>query len=99
MQQQYKECQELLGLYQQYLSQQQAQLNQSIAQLSQEAALSKVRYKVPPSNSNTCEEEQKHICLKHMQGAPCPTAEGCNNSEQITMEALFSPPGLICRQH
>lgn len=46
MQQQYKECQELLGLYQQYLSQQQAQLNQSIAQLSQEAALSKVRYKV-----------------------------------------------------
>ncbi|XP_075870429.1 protein hinderin isoform X2 [Nelusetta ayraudi] len=41
MQQQYKECQELLGLYQQYLSQQQAQLNQSIAQLSQEAALSK----------------------------------------------------------
>lgn len=58
MQQQYKECQELLGLYQQYLSQQQAQLNQSIAQLSQEAALSKVRCKVRPSNSNTCKEEK-----------------------------------------
>ncbi|XP_028301670.1 protein hinderin isoform X2 [Gouania willdenowi] len=34
LRQQYRECQELLGLYQQYLSQQQAQLNQSIAQLS-----------------------------------------------------------------
>lgn len=43
MQQQYRECQELLGLYQQYLSQQQAKLNQSIAQLSQEQAHSKVR--------------------------------------------------------
>lgn len=60
MQQQYKECQELLGLYQQYLSQQQAQLNQSIAQLSQEAALSKVRDKV----SYLCEEEKKNICAR-----------------------------------
>ncbi|KAK5872838.1 hypothetical protein PBY51_013500 [Eleginops maclovinus] len=42
LQQQYRECQELLGLYQQYLSQQQAKLNQSIAQLSQEPAHSKV---------------------------------------------------------
>ena len=33
LQQQYKECQELLGLYQQYLAQQQEKLNQSIAQL------------------------------------------------------------------
>lgn len=44
LQQQYRECQELLGLYQQYLSQQQAKLNQSIAQLSQAPAQSKVRY-------------------------------------------------------
>ncbi|KAM6980659.1 protein hinderin [Aplochiton taeniatus] len=36
LQQQYRECQELLGLYQQYLSQQQEKLNHSIAQLSQE---------------------------------------------------------------
>ncbi|XP_026161739.1 protein hinderin isoform X2 [Mastacembelus armatus] len=42
LQQQYKECQELLGLYQQYLSQQQAKLNQSIAQLSQVSAHTKV---------------------------------------------------------
>nr|XP_046240358.1 protein hinderin [Scatophagus argus] len=42
LQQQYRECQELLGLYQQYLSQQQAKLNQSIVQLSQEQAHSKV---------------------------------------------------------
>ncbi|KAL0978179.1 hypothetical protein UPYG_G00167090 [Umbra pygmaea] len=34
LQHQYRECQELLGLYQQYLSQQQEKLNQSIAQLS-----------------------------------------------------------------
>ncbi|XP_071372681.1 protein hinderin isoform X2 [Centroberyx affinis] len=40
--QQYRECQELLGLYQQYLSQQQENLNQSIAQLSQPPAHSKV---------------------------------------------------------
>lgn len=37
LQQQYKECQELLGLYQEYLSQQQAKLNQSITQLIQES--------------------------------------------------------------
>ncbi|XP_068171653.1 protein hinderin [Antennarius striatus] len=42
LQQQYRECQELLGLYQQYLSQQQAKLNESIAQLIQEPAHSKV---------------------------------------------------------
>ncbi|XP_053172302.1 protein hinderin [Scomber japonicus] len=42
LQQQYRECQELLGLYQQYLSQQQAKLNQSISQLSQGPAHSKV---------------------------------------------------------
>ncbi|KAM4612504.1 protein hinderin isoform 2-T2 [Polymixia lowei] len=42
LQQQYRECQELLGLYQQYLSQQQEKLNQSIAQLSHPPAHSKV---------------------------------------------------------
>ncbi|XP_068599079.1 protein hinderin [Brachionichthys hirsutus] len=42
LQQQYRECQELLGLYQQYLSQQQAKLNESITQLTQEPAHSKV---------------------------------------------------------
>ncbi|XP_072238700.1 protein hinderin isoform X2 [Leuresthes tenuis] len=42
LQQQYRECQELLGLYQQYLSQQQTKLNQSIAQLSQPPTHSKV---------------------------------------------------------
>ncbi|XP_054640587.1 protein hinderin isoform X2 [Dunckerocampus dactyliophorus] len=42
LQQQYRECQELLGLYQQYLSQQQMKLNQSIAELSQAQAHCKV---------------------------------------------------------
>ncbi|CAL8337992.1 unnamed protein product [Lota lota] len=40
LQQQYKECQELLGLYQQYLSQQQEKLNQSIAQLHSKVSAS-----------------------------------------------------------
>ncbi|KAG5272852.1 hypothetical protein AALO_G00170000 [Alosa alosa] len=35
LKQQYRECQELLSLYQQYLSQQQDKLNQSIAELNQ----------------------------------------------------------------
>ncbi|XP_077430097.1 protein hinderin isoform X2 [Vanacampus margaritifer] len=42
LQQQYRECQELLGLYQQYLTQQQIKLNQSIAELSQAQAHYKV---------------------------------------------------------
>uniref|UniRef100_A0A4W4G5S1 Protein hinderin n=1 Tax=Electrophorus electricus TaxID=8005 RepID=A0A4W4G5S1_ELEEL len=42
LQQQYRECQELLGLYQHYLSQQQEKLNQSIAQLTQSRSHSKV---------------------------------------------------------
>ncbi|CAB1440790.1 unnamed protein product [Pleuronectes platessa] len=42
LQHQYRECQELLGLYQTYLSQQQAKLNESIAQLSQAPAHNKV---------------------------------------------------------
>nr|XP_019941924.1 PREDICTED: protein hinderin [Paralichthys olivaceus] len=42
LQQQYRECQELLGLYQKYLSQQQSKLNESIAQLSQAPAHNKV---------------------------------------------------------
>ncbi|XP_061688039.1 protein hinderin isoform X2 [Syngnathoides biaculeatus] len=42
LQQQYRECQELLGLYQQYLTQQQIKLNQSIAELSQAQADYKV---------------------------------------------------------
>ncbi|XP_037831193.1 protein hinderin isoform X2 [Kryptolebias marmoratus] len=48
LQRQYRECQELLGLYQQYLTQQQAKLNQSIAQLSQQ----------PPSHSKVLSSEE-----------------------------------------
>lgn len=44
LQQQYKECQELLGLYQQYLSQQQEKLNQSISQLNHSRSHCKVIY-------------------------------------------------------
>ncbi|XP_059382038.1 protein hinderin [Carassius carassius] len=45
LQQQYRECQELLGLYQQYLSQQQEKLNKSITLLNQSCSHSKI-----PSN-------------------------------------------------
>ncbi|KAM9813686.1 protein hinderin [Neosynchiropus ocellatus] len=49
MQQQYRECQELLGLYQQYLSQQQVKLNQSISELNQMST----QNKVPPNAGST----------------------------------------------
>ncbi|XP_067280298.1 protein hinderin [Pseudorasbora parva] len=42
LQQQYRECQELLGLYQQYLSQQQEKLNKSITLLNQSCSHSKI---------------------------------------------------------
>uniref|UniRef100_A0A8C1AQS4 Zgc:162344 n=1 Tax=Cyprinus carpio carpio TaxID=630221 RepID=A0A8C1AQS4_CYPCA len=42
LQQQYQECQELLGLYQQYLSQQQEKLNKSITLLNQSCSNSKI---------------------------------------------------------
>ncbi|KPP66158.1 hypothetical protein Z043_115371, partial [Scleropages formosus] len=42
LQQQYRECQELLGLYQQYLTQQQEKLNESIAQLQHSGSKQKV---------------------------------------------------------
>lgn len=45
LQQQYRECQELLGLYQQYLSQQQEKLNKSITLLNQSCSHSKVSTK------------------------------------------------------
>ncbi|XP_077104781.1 protein hinderin isoform X2 [Siphateles boraxobius] len=42
LQHQYRECQELLGLYQQYLSQQQEKLNKSITLLNQSCSHSKI---------------------------------------------------------
>ncbi|XP_014023374.1 protein hinderin [Salmo salar] len=50
LQQQYRECQELLGLYQQYLSQQQEKLNQSIAQLSHSRSSHSNSHKKAPSS-------------------------------------------------
>uniref|UniRef100_A0A8C8DI63 Zgc:162344 n=1 Tax=Oryzias sinensis TaxID=183150 RepID=A0A8C8DI63_9TELE len=60
LQRQYRECQELLGLYQQYLSQQQAQLNQSIAQLSQPA---------PPSGVLGSEEAPGRTSVSRANGS------------------------------
>ncbi|XP_034022983.1 protein hinderin isoform X2 [Thalassophryne amazonica] len=58
LQHQYSECQELLGLYQQYLSQQQERLNQSIARVSQHSAhhelqtVKETPSRVSPSRAN-----------------------------------------------
>ncbi|KAK2872452.1 hypothetical protein Q8A67_022349 [Cirrhinus molitorella] len=51
LQQQYRECQELLGLYQQYLSQQQEKLNKSITLLNQSCSHSKIPSEGVPRSS------------------------------------------------
>ncbi|XP_073680268.1 protein hinderin isoform X2 [Garra rufa] len=51
LQQQYRECQELLGLYQQYLSQQQEKLNKSITLLNQSCSHSKIPSEGAPRSS------------------------------------------------
>ncbi|KAM8867697.1 protein hinderin [Synchiropus picturatus] len=56
MHQQYRECQELLGLYQQYLSQQQVKLNQSISELNQMSAQNKVPPKAGSTRITDCQE-------------------------------------------
>ncbi|KAK3524262.1 hypothetical protein QTP70_025871 [Hemibagrus guttatus] len=54
LQQQYKECQELLGLYQQYLSQQQEKLNQSISQLNHSRSHCKIASSERTLNRTHC---------------------------------------------
>ncbi|XP_055036346.2 protein hinderin isoform X2 [Misgurnus anguillicaudatus] len=58
LQQQYRECQELLGLYQQYLSQQQEKLNRSITLLDQSCSHSKVPSSEGTSRRSCCGGQQ-----------------------------------------
>ncbi|XP_045931623.1 protein hinderin [Micropterus dolomieu] len=114
LQQQYRECQELLGLYQQYLSQQQAKLNQSIAQLSQAPAHSKVlSSEEAPSRTSTSRAngslyDGSYLCLAATRaGQPQVHRSGvgergavqtCRNPASSSCDAEFSPVNGLIKQ-
>nr|XP_020448246.1 protein hinderin isoform X2 [Monopterus albus] len=115
LQQQYKECQELLGLYQQYLSQQQAKLNQSIAQLSQAPAHSKVlTSEEAPSRASTSRVhgslfDGSYLSLAVTQGQQPQrhrsgdggrgTVQTCCNPACLSCVSEFSPTDGQIKQH
>ncbi|XP_052443889.1 protein hinderin isoform X3 [Carassius gibelio] len=72
LQQQYRECQELLGLYQQYLSQQQEKLNKSITLLNQSCSHSKFR----PGTLCTLHLKEKGNELVLSETLAIPSSEG-----------------------
>ncbi|KAK6321167.1 hypothetical protein J4Q44_G00081430 [Coregonus suidteri] len=81
LQQQYRECQELLGLYQQYLSQQQEKLNQSIAQLSHARSSHSNSHKKAPSSERPIpgtKDHAAHIPLQNSIHLP----EPCHNNSR-----------------
>uniref|UniRef100_A0A4W5LM29 Zgc:162344 n=1 Tax=Hucho hucho TaxID=62062 RepID=A0A4W5LM29_9TELE len=82
LQQQYRECQELLGLYQQYLSQQQEKLNQSIAQLSHSrSSHSNPHRKAPSSEVGSTKPSRAEIATAwdgSYLGLPTPGGTGTN---------------------
>ncbi|CAB1315236.1 unnamed protein product [Coregonus sp. 'balchen'] len=82
LQQQYRECQELLGLYQQYLSQQQEKLNQSIAQLSHARSSHSNSHKKAPSSevgsTKTSRAEMATAWDGSYLGLPTPGGTGTN---------------------
>ncbi|XP_030584385.1 protein hinderin isoform X2 [Archocentrus centrarchus] len=100
LQQQYKECQELLGLYQQYISQQQAKLNQSIAQLSQTSSHSKVHSSEElPSRTSTSRANSSLFdgsYLSHAAtAAPQPRYRN-GDRRRGTVETFRNTVGLSC---
>ncbi|XP_055724978.1 protein hinderin-like isoform X1 [Salvelinus fontinalis] len=82
LQQQYRECQELLGLYQQYLSQQQEKLNQSITQLSHSCSShSNSHRKAPSSEVGSTKPSRAEIATAwdgSYLGLPTPGGTGTN---------------------
>ncbi|MED6244247.1 hypothetical protein ATANTOWER_001055 [Ataeniobius toweri] len=101
LQQQYKECQELLGLYQQYLSQQQAKLNQSIAQLSQQTTCNKVLgSEEAPSRTSTCRANGSLFDGSYLglAAAGAQQAQVCRggNARRGAVEMLRNPASLLC---
>ncbi|XP_051272003.1 protein hinderin isoform X2 [Dicentrarchus labrax] len=101
LQQQYRECQELLGLYQQYLSQQQAKLNQSIAQLSQAPAHSKVlsseeapsRTSTSRANGSLFDGSYLSLAATHAQQ---PQVHKRGGGGKAAVQTLCNPASLSC---
>uniref|UniRef100_A0A3B4VKG4 Zgc:162344 n=1 Tax=Seriola dumerili TaxID=41447 RepID=A0A3B4VKG4_SERDU len=94
MQQQYRECQELLGLYQQYLSQQQAKLNESIAQLSQAPAHSKVLSEEARSRTSTSRGNGSLY-----DGSYLRAVQTLGNPTSLSCVSEFSPSDGPINQH
>ncbi|XP_070704300.1 protein hinderin [Pempheris klunzingeri] len=101
LQQQYRECQELLGLYQQYLSQQQAKLNQSIAQLSEAPAQSKVlSSEEAPSRTSTSRAngslfDGSYLCLAATR-ARQPQVHRSESGGRGAAHTFSNPASLSC---
>ncbi|XP_029907009.1 protein hinderin isoform X2 [Myripristis murdjan] len=100
LQQQYKECQELLGLYQQYLSQQQERLNQSIAQLSQPPPHSKLSSSEGvPSRVNGSVLDGSYLALAATQAGWPPVHRGADGrrgaaktlSDHVSLSTMTIP--------
>ncbi|XP_040015191.1 protein hinderin isoform X2 [Xiphias gladius] len=101
LQQQYRECQELLGLYQQYLSQQQAKLNESIAQLSQAPAHSKVlsseeaHSRTSTSRANASLFDGSYLSLAATQTRQ-PQVQRSGDGGRGAVQTLSNPTSLSC---
>ncbi|XP_069007587.1 protein hinderin isoform X2 [Embiotoca jacksoni] len=101
LQQQYRECQELLGLYQQYLSQQQVKLNQSIAQLSQPPTHSKVlSSEEAPSRTSTSRANGSLFDGSYLSlaatGAQQPHVYRSVDGRKRAAQTLRNPASLSC---
>ncbi|CAG5983270.1 unnamed protein product [Menidia menidia] len=115
LQQQYRECQELLGLYQQYLSQQQARLNESISQLSQQPNPSKVLgNEEVPSWTSTGRANGSPVDGSYLSRAPTAAQQAhlhrsgearrggepaFRNLSSLPCDCESSPTGVPQRQH
>uniref|UniRef100_A0A674MPX8 Zgc:162344 n=1 Tax=Takifugu rubripes TaxID=31033 RepID=A0A674MPX8_TAKRU len=93
LQHQYRECQELLGLYQQYLSLQQVKLNQSIAHLSQDPAVSKVMISTSShrSSGSPPDGSDHGFAATGPQGPRTRERCGCNEAASGRCVAELSP--------
>uniref|UniRef100_A0A3Q2Q8W6 Zgc:162344 n=1 Tax=Fundulus heteroclitus TaxID=8078 RepID=A0A3Q2Q8W6_FUNHE len=114
LQQQYKECQELLGLYQQYLSQQQAKLNQSTAQLHQPAHNKVPGSEEPPSRTSRSRVngslfDGSYLSLAAGGAQPAQVfrsgnarrgaVETCRNPASLSCDSEWSPNDGATKQH
>ncbi|XP_037535125.1 protein hinderin [Nematolebias whitei] len=100
LQRQYRECQELLALYQQYLTQQQAKLNQSISQLSQPPTYSKVRSseeapsRTSASSANGSLLDGSYLSLAAPKAQPAQVYRSGNARREVEM--FRNPTSVPC---